>query len=190
MFERFTERARQVVVLAQDEARALKHNYIGTEHILLGLLRENDGLAAQALQSIGLWLDRARAAVVAGEGGSEAIDGQIPFTPDAKRLLERSLREAVRMSHNYIGTEHLLLGLLRLEESVGYKVLVDLGVDTEELRGLVIALIEERPERRHLPHDPEVVAVLGRATDLAVEEGADRVEVKHLRKALDGADGS
>src|SRR4051794_11737573 len=100
MFERFTERAREVIVLAQDEARTLKHRSIGTEHILLGLLREEQGLAAQALQASGLWLDKARAAVVAADGGGESADGQIPFTPDAKRMLERSLREAVRMSHN------------------------------------------------------------------------------------------
>jgi ATP-dependent Clp protease ATP-binding subunit ClpC len=91
------------------------------------------------------------------------------------------------MSHNYIGTEHLLLGLLRLEESVGYKVLVDLGTDTEELRELVLTLIETRADRRHLPNDPEVVAVLGRAADLALQEGAEKVELKHLREALDGS---
>ena len=186
MFERFTVGAREAISLAQEEARTLHHRSIGTEHILLGLLRETDGLAAQALQSIGLWIDRARAAVVAGEGGSEAVDGQIPFTPDAKRLLERSLREAVRMSHNYIGTEHLLLGLLRAPESVGYKVLVDLGTDTDGLRELLLTLIDTRPERRQLPNDPEVVAVLGRAVDLALSEGAEKVELKHLRAALEG----
>ena len=126
-----------------------------------------------------------RAAVVSAGGGSEAVEGQIPFTPNAKHLLERALREAVRMSHNYIGTEHLLLGLLRLRESIGYKVLVDLGADPEEIRGVVLGLIETRPDRRHLPNDPEVVAVLGRAIDLALEEGAERVEVRHLRQALD-----
>jgi len=187
MFERFTAGAREAIVLAQDEARTLHHRSVGTEHILLGLLREGEGLAGQALQSIGLWIDRARAAVVAGDGGSEAIDGQIPFTPDAKRLLERGLREAVRMSHNYIGTEHLLLGLLRAPESVGYKVLVDLGADPEELRGLILALIETRPDRRQLPNDPEVVAVLGRAVDLALEEGAEKVGLRHLRKALESS---
>jgi ATP-dependent Clp protease ATP-binding subunit ClpC len=185
MFERFTERAREVIVLAQEEARTLKHRSIGTEHILLGMVREGQGMAAQALQTDGLWLERARAAVVAGDGGSEAVDGQLPFTPNAKHLLERALREALRMSHNYVGTEHLLLGLLRLPESVGYRVLVDMGADPEHIREVTLALVEERPERRQLPHDPELSAVLGRATDLAVEEGADRVEVKHLRQALD-----
>jgi ATP-dependent Clp protease ATP-binding subunit ClpC len=185
MFERFTGGAREVIVHAQEEARTLTHGSIGTEHILLGLMRESEGFAAQALQSSGLWLDQVRTAVVAADGGSEAVEGQIPFTPNAKHLLERALREAVRMSHNYIGTEHLLLGLLRLQESIAYKVLLDLGADPEEIRGVVIALVEERPERRQLPYDPELSAVLGRATDLAVEDGAERVEVRHLRQALD-----
>jgi ATP-dependent Clp protease ATP-binding subunit ClpC len=185
VFERFTERARQAIVLAQEEAVTLKHGSVGTEHVLLGLLREEEGIAAQALQSSGLWLDQARAAVVATDGGSEAVDGQIPFTPEAKRLLERALREAVRMSHNYIGTEHLLLGLLRLQDAVGYRVLLDLGADPEEIRSVVLELIDTRPERRHLPNDPEVVAVLGRAVDVALEEGAERVELRHLRKALE-----
>ena len=111
MFERFTERARQVVVLAQEEARTLKHNYIGTEHILLGLLREEEGLAARVLESLDITVERVRAQVVRIVGsGEEVTSGQIPFTPRAKKVLELALREALSLGHNYIGTEHILLG--------------------------------------------------------------------------------
>jgi ATP-dependent Clp protease ATP-binding subunit ClpC len=187
MFERFTERAREVIALAQEEARGLEHRSVGTEHLLLGLIRQDQGLAAQALQASGLWLDKARTVVVAVHSDADDVNGQIPFTPDAKRVLERSLREAVRLSHNYIGTEHLLLGLLREPEATGYRALVEMGADPTELRSILLELIEQRPERRHLPHDPEVVAVLGRATDAALEEGADRVELRHLRQAIEGS---
>ena len=117
MFERFTERARQVVVLAQDEARALKHNYIGTEHILLGLLREEEGLAARVLESLDITVEEVRAQVARIVGqGDEVTTGQIPFTPRAKKVLELALREALSLGHNYIGTEHILLGLVRENE--------------------------------------------------------------------------
>src|ERR687885_250535 len=117
MFERFTERARQVVVLAQEEARTLKHNYIGTEHILLGLLREEEGLAARVLESLDITVERVRAQVVRIVGsGEEVTSGQIPFTPRAKKVLELALREALSLGHNYIGTEHILLGLVRETE--------------------------------------------------------------------------
>src|ERR687898_951873 len=117
MFERFTERARQVVVLAQEEARTLKHNYIGTEHILLGLLREEEGLAARVLESLDITVERVRAQVVRIVGsGEEVTSGQIPFTPRAKKVLELALREALSLGHNYIGTEHILLGLVRENE--------------------------------------------------------------------------
>ena len=114
MFERFTERARQVVVLAQDEARSLRHNYIGTEHLLLGLLREEEGLAARVLESLEITIEavRARVGEIIGEG-DEVTGGQIPFTPRAKKVLELSLREALALGHNYIGTEHVLLALGR-----------------------------------------------------------------------------
>src|SRR5947208_13576434 len=117
MFERFTERARQVVVLAQDEARALKHNYIGTEHILLGLQREEEGLAARVLDSLDITAEevRAQVALIVGQG-TEVTSGQIPFTPRAKKVLDLSLREALSIGHNYIGPEHILLGLVRLNE--------------------------------------------------------------------------
>src|SRR5918995_1691022 len=119
MFERFTERARQVVVLAQEEARTLKHNYIGTEHILLGLLREEEGLAARVLESLDITVERVRAQVVRIVGsGEEVTSGQIPFTPRAKKVLELALREALSLGHNYIGTEHILLGLVRENERI------------------------------------------------------------------------
>src|ERR671917_373923 len=119
VFERFTERARQVVVLAQEEARILKDNYIGTEHILLGLLREEEGLAARVLESLDITVERVRAQVVRIVGsGEEVTSGQIPFTPRAKKVLELALREALSLGHNYIGTEHILLGLVRENEGV------------------------------------------------------------------------
>jgi ATP-dependent Clp protease ATP-binding subunit ClpC len=126
VFERFTERARQVVVLASDEARLLRHNYIGTEHILLGLLREEEGLAARVLDSFDLTLEEVRAQVarIVGEG-DEFSTGQIPFTPRAKNVLELSLREALELGHNYIGTEHVLLGLVRENGGVGARILQD-----------------------------------------------------------------
>src|SRR5437762_767946 len=128
MFERFTERARQVVVLAQDEARELKHNYIGTEHILLGLLREEEGAAAQALGELGVTLDQVRTQVAKFVGpGDEVTTRQIPFTPRAKKVLELSLREARRLGVNYIDTEHILLGLLRVRNGVASRVLDELG---------------------------------------------------------------
>ena len=124
MFERFTERARQVVVLAQDEARALKHNYIGTEHILLGLLREEEGLAARVLESLDITVEEVRAQVARIVGqGDEVTTGQIPFTPRAKKVLELALREALSLGHNYIGTEHVLLGLARENGGVATRIL-------------------------------------------------------------------
>ena len=128
MFERFTDRARRVVVLAQEEARMLSHNYIGTEHILLGLIHEGEGVAAKALESLGISLEAVRAQVeeIIGQG-QQAPSGHIPFTPRAKKVLELSLREALQLGHNYIGTEHILLALLELDGDTG--VLAGLGVD-------------------------------------------------------------
>src|SRR5262247_3018563 len=143
MFERFTERARQVVVLAQEEARILKHNYIGTEHILLGLLREEEGLAARVLESLDITVERVRAQVVRIVGsGEEVTSGQIPFTPRAKKVLELALREALTLGHNYIGTEHILLGLIREEEGVGAQVLIRLGADLGKVRMKVVELLQ------------------------------------------------
>ncbi|GAB3677786.1 ATP-dependent Clp protease ATP-binding subunit [Angustibacter aerolatus] len=142
MFERFTDRARRVVVLAQEEARMLNHNYIGTEHILLGLIHEGEGVAAKALESLGISLDAVREQVqeIIGQG-QQAPSGHIPFTPRAKKVLELSLREALQLGHNYIGTEHILLGLIREGEGVAAQVLVKLGADLNRVRQQVIQLL-------------------------------------------------
>ncbi|WP_112248301.1 ATP-dependent Clp protease ATP-binding subunit [Kribbella monticola] len=142
MFERFTDRARRVVVLAQEEARMLSHNYIGTEHILLGLIHEGEGVAAKALESLGISLEAVRSQVeeIIGQG-QQAPSGHIPFTPRAKKVLELSLREALQLGHNYIGTEHILLGLIREGEGVAAQVLVKLGADLNKVRQQVIQLL-------------------------------------------------
>jgi ATP-dependent Clp protease ATP-binding subunit ClpC len=142
MFERFTDRARRVVVLAQEEARLLNHSYIGTEHILLGLIHEGEGVAAKALESLGISLEAVRNQVeeIIGQGGSSP-SGHIPFTPRAKKVLELSLREALQLGHNYIGTEHILLGLIREGEGVAAQVLVKLGADLSRVRQQVIQLL-------------------------------------------------
>jgi ATP-dependent Clp protease ATP-binding subunit ClpC len=142
LFERFTDRARRVVVLAQEEARLLNHNYIGTEHILLGLIHEGEGVAARALESLGIDLESVRSQVVEIIGqGSQAPSGHIPFTPRAKKVLELSLREALQLGHNYIGTEHILLGLIREGEGVAAQVLVKLGAELTKVRQTVIQLL-------------------------------------------------
>ena len=142
MFERFTDRARRVVVLAQEEARLLNHNYIGTEHILLGLIHEGEGVAARALESMSISLESVRFQVVEIIGqGSQAPSGHIPFTPRAKKVLELSLREALQLGHNYIGTEHILLGLIREGEGVAAQVLQQLGADLPKVRQTVIQLL-------------------------------------------------
>jgi ATP-dependent Clp protease ATP-binding subunit ClpC len=142
MFERSTDRARRVVVLAQEEARLLNHNYIGTEHILLGLLHEGRGVAANALQSLGISLEAVRRQVegIIGQG-QQAPSGHIPFTPRAKKVLELSLREAHQLGHDYIGTEHVLLGLIREGQGVAAQVLVRLGADLNQVRQQVIQLL-------------------------------------------------
>ncbi len=155
MFERFTERARQVVVLAQEEARALKHNYIGTEHLLLGLLREEEGVAARVFDKLEISVEEVRAAVVRIVGsGEEVPQGQIPFTPRAKKVLELALREALSLGHNYIGTEHILLGLIREEEGVATRILLDLDADPEKIRNEVMQLLSG-PGRRGERGAPE-----------------------------------
>jgi ATP-dependent Clp protease ATP-binding subunit ClpC len=142
MFEKFTDKARRVVVLAQEEAKLLNHNYIGTEHILLGLIHEGEGVAAKALESLGINLDAVRDQVqeIIGQG-QQAPSGHIPFTPRAKKVLELSLREALQLGHSYIGTEHLLLGLIREGEGVAAQVLTRLGADTNRVRQQVIQLL-------------------------------------------------
>jgi ATP-dependent Clp protease ATP-binding subunit ClpA len=142
MFERFTDRARRVVVLAQEEAVLLNHDYVGTEHLLLGLAHEGQGVAAKALESLGIRLEAVRAQVqeIIGQGQG-APSGHIPFTPRAKKVLELSLRESKQLGHNYIGTEHILLGLIREGEGVAAQVLVTLGADLSRARGQVIGLL-------------------------------------------------
>lgn len=142
MFERFTERARRVVVYAQEEARMLNHNYLGTEHLLLGLIREEEGVAAKVLESLNISLDDVRSQVedIVGKGTTQTV-GHIPFTPRARKVFELSLREALQLGHNYIGTEHILLGLLREGEGVAARVLSNLGADLETVRGQVVQLL-------------------------------------------------
>lgn len=146
MFERFTDRARRVVVLAQEEARLLDHNYIGTEHILLGLIHEGGGVAAQALRSAGVDLGPAREQVEKIIGrGKKPLSGHIPFTPRAKKVLELSLREALELGDNYIGSEHILLGLLREGEGVAVQIIARLGGDLSQIRQQVIQLRQNEP---------------------------------------------
>ena len=142
MFEKFTDKARRVVVLAQEEAKLLNHNYIGTEHILLGLIHEGEGVAAKSLEALGINLESVREQVqeIIGQG-QQAPTGHIPFTPRAKKVLELSLREALQLGHSYIGTEHLLLGLIREGEGVAAQVLTKLGADTNKVRQQVIQLL-------------------------------------------------
>jgi ClpA/ClpB-like protein len=138
VFERFTEQARHAVQLAQDEARTLKHDYIGTEHILLGLLREEQGPAARVLEGFGVTVERVRTQVVTTVGSGDAVtSGQIPFTPRAKKVLELALREALSLNQNHIGTEHILLGLVGENEGLGARLLVELGAPPERIRELL-----------------------------------------------------
>jgi ATP-dependent Clp protease ATP-binding subunit ClpA len=192
MFERFTDRARRVVVLAQEEARILNHNYIGTEHILLGLIHEGEGVAASALESLGISLRAVRSQVEEIIGRGQAVPtGHIPFTPRAKKVLELSLREALQLGHNYIGTEHILLGVIREGEGVGAQVLQTLGADLNLVRQQVIQLLqgyagkgEGQPEA---PIEPEeLTARVARAEeieavarDVAAEFGHESAEPGH-----------
>ncbi len=162
MFERFTDRARRVVVLAQEEARLLNHSYIGTEHILLGLIHEGEGVAAKAMESLGISLEAVRNQVeeIIGQGGSSP-SGHIPFTPRAKKVLELSLREALQLGHNYIGTEHILLGLIREGEGVAAQVLVKLGADLSRVRQQVIQLLSGYQGGQGKPGEPQPAAATG-----------------------------
>jgi hypothetical protein len=157
MFERFTDRARRVVVLAQEEARMLSHNYIGTEHLLLGLIHEGEGVAARALEAMGISLEVVRLQVeeIIGQGQQEP-SGHIPFTPRAKKVLELSLREATQLGHEYIGTEHILLGLVREGDGVAAQVLVKLGGDLNRVRLQVIELLHGRAGRSTAGEDRPV----------------------------------
>ncbi len=147
MFEKFTDRARRVVVLAQEEARLLNHDYIGTEHLLLGLIHEGEGVAARALESLGISLEDVRRNVEEMvPRGQHELSGHIPFTPRAKKVLELSLRESQQLGHDYIGTEHILLGLIREGEGVAAQVLVNLGADLNRVRQQVLQLLRGREE--------------------------------------------
>ena len=158
MFERFTDRARRVVVFAQDEARGLNHNWIGTEHLLLAVIREGHGVGAKALESMQISLDAARQQVesIIGRGQNPVGDGHIPFTPRAKKVLELSLREALQLGHNYIGTEHILLGLIREGDGVAAQVLVSLGCDLNRARQQVIQLLHGHQGKQTGPARPSV----------------------------------
>jgi ATP-dependent Clp protease ATP-binding subunit ClpA len=194
MFERFTDRARNTVVLAQEEARRLNHGYIGTEHLLLGLLVEGDGLAARALRRLGIGLEAVRADVetIIGRGGGEPQSGHIPFTPRAKKVLELSLREALQLGHNYIGTEHILLGLVREGEGVAAQVLVGRGAELPRVRQAVLAQLggagSDRPMPRDRPHrTPAAEQALAAAEQLA---GSAPVGSHHLLESLARSDDS
>jgi ATP-dependent Clp protease ATP-binding subunit ClpA len=186
VFERFTDRARQVVVLAQEEARTLKHNYLGTEHILLGLLRKEDGIAAQVLASFEVTLVEVRehVAQIVGEGG-EVTTGQIPFTPRAKKVLELALREALSLGHNYIGTEHILLGLTREDGGVAAQILRALGTDAESIRDRIVETLvsEPRTTRRLRGLRPPMAMVGGHAPCWEyLVEGRDAVDADWLNE--------
>src|ERR671913_565170 len=181
MFERFTDRARRVVVLAQEEARMLNHNYIGTEHILLGLIHEGEGVAAKALESLGISLEAVRQKVEEIIGhGQQSPSGHIPFTPRAKKVLELSLREALQINHSYIGTEHILLGLIREGEGVAAQVLVKLGADLNRVRNQVLQLLSGfqgkeaatsgAPEQGSTPSSSMVLDQFGRNLTQAAQE--------------------
>ncbi len=173
MFDRFTDRARRVIVLAQDEARMLNHNYIGTEHILLGLIHEGEGVAAKALESLGISLEAVRAQVeeIIGQG-QQAPTGHIPFTPRAKKVLELSMREALQLNHPYIGTEHILLGLIREGEGVAAQVLIKLGADLNRVRNQVLQLLsgfqgKQKPSTAGAPERPSSRATRRSSTSSA-----------------------
>ena len=182
MFERFTERARQVVVLAQEEARYLKHNYIGTEHLLLGLLREEEGIAAQVLTTLDVSLDEVRMQVAQIVGlGEEQESGQIPFTPRAKKVLELALREALSLGHNYIGTEHILLGLIKENEGVAARILLEFDADSDKIRNEIMRKLTGSARRTPVPQGEakkkvKLLDQFGRnLTDLAAEGKLDPV---------------
>ena len=169
MFERFSDRARHVVLLAQDEARALKHNYIGTEHILLGLFRE-EGLAARVLTSLGLPVEevRAQVALIVGQG-DEVPAGQIPFSPRAKTVLDLAQGEAVSLGHNYVGPEHILLGIVREGEGLAARILLDLDADAEKVRTEVMRMLAGPPRSESHARTPRLRLAVMDAHILAVE---------------------
>ena len=195
MFERFTDRARRVIVLAQEEARMLDHNYIGTEHILLGLIHEGQGVAARALTALGISLYATRQAVedIIGRG-TQAPSGHIPFTPRSKKILELSLREALNLGSDSIGTEHVLLALLREGDGVGAQILVGAGVGLNRARQQIIDLLHQGPEEDgpspSVPAPPLAVSVPPRDDELAsrLASFAARLSAIELRLRESGGD--
>jgi ATP-dependent Clp protease ATP-binding subunit ClpA len=186
MFERFTDRARRVLVLAQEEARLLDHNFIGTEHILLGLLAEEEGVAARALAMVGVSLERSQTRVseIIGAGLTGSSSGSPPFTPRAKKGLEYSLRQALQLGHSYIGTEHILLGLLREGEGVACQVLVGLGADLGRVRQETLTLMGMKSD----PHD-QLAHEPGGQPILWQEEGRElRQQIEHALTSDPGAE--
>jgi ATP-dependent Clp protease ATP-binding subunit ClpA len=206
IFGWFTERARQVLVLSQDEARVLKHYYVGTEHILLGLLRVEEGLAARVLESLDITVEEVRAQVARIVGqGDEVTTGQIPFTPRAKKVLELSLQEAASLGHNYIGTEHILLGLMRENEGVAARILLDLDADAAKVRSEVVHMLSPPPDviefARPIPREvvdeleelraEKIVAIDARDLERAAKLGARerrlmRDVVSEVSEAMEG----
>jgi ATP-dependent Clp protease ATP-binding subunit ClpC len=176
VFERFTDSARQVIVLSQNESRSLAHDYIGTEHILLGLLREQSGLAAAVLESLDISFEGVRAQVehIVGKGDATEATGQIPFTPRAKKTLDLALREALSLGHDYVGTEHILLGLGQEREGVAFSILRHFGADAETIRNRVIAMLSD-PERREpaVPAERPRPGVRGPAWEYRLERSPD-----------------
>ncbi|WP_292700180.1 AAA family ATPase [Microbacterium sp. 69-10] len=187
MFERFTDRARRVVVLAQEEAKMLNHNYIGTEHILLGLIHEGEGVAAKALESLGISLDAVREQVqdIIGQGQQQPT-GHIPFTPRAKKVLELSLREALQLGHNYIGTEHILLGLIHEGEGVAAKALESLGISLDAVREQVQDIIGQGQQQPtgHIPFTPRAKKVLELSLREALQLGHNYIGTEHILLGL------
>ena len=194
MFERLTEGARQVVVLSQEEARVLKHDSVDTEHILLGLLREGDGVAARVLGSLGITVERVRAQVVRIVGwGEEVESGHLSFTPAAKERLEVALREALSLGHNYIGTEHILLGLVRENEGVAARILLDLDGDSEKIRNEVIRVLSgaSAPDRVTEEGTPSPETLSDEQLEAAIESLSREAQllsaqIDVLRAVLDG----
>ena len=190
MFERFSERARQAVVLAQEEARRLQHHYIGTEHLLLGLLAERDGIAARALATLGIRSDDTRADVEAIVGRGDVVPtGQIPFTPRAKKTLERALREALSLKHHYIGTEHILLGLARDDEGVAAQVLRGRAVDGDRVRGEVLRILgrgapaEAPPAETFVPESPPLATEVVDALERLRAEKEQAIDAQDFERA-------
>jgi ATP-dependent Clp protease ATP-binding subunit ClpC len=188
MFERFTERARQVIILAQEEARQLKHNYIGTEHLLLGILREEEGLGARALESLDITIERVRLKVTQMVGsGEDVVSGQIPFTPRAKKILELALRESLALGHNYIGTEHITLGFVRENEGVGARIVSDILElpPTQTAEKVRDAIVEMLGVSRDLDDGEEVTVELVKSAKAEMEQAIEDQEYDRAAKLRD-----